>query len=229
MSIGGFTMFHFSPRAFVQLTIAGACFLAASSQSQAQAILATSTSSTAGKTNLTSKSWNDTVPGKLISAKVNDGIFAIDGMVVKVKLNYRIDKAGYMYFFVPGMGTAVVSLSPMPDSVKVKNAFDGSKLTFTAEGHRFELTSTGEIAGKNDAYIHFDHSTVALARLPRMGYGDTTQAPYEWPASRPSPMDKEAHLVQPPALPSSALPRVEDNTSTISGKPAPVASVATPQ
>jgi hypothetical protein len=221
-------MFHFSPRAFVQLTIAGACILAASSQVQAQAILATTST-----TSSSSKSWNDTVPGKLISAKVNDGIFAIDGMVVKVKLNYRIDKAGYMYFFVPGMGTAIVSLSPMPDSFKVKNAFDGSKLTFTAEGHRFELTSKDEIAGKNDAYIHFDHSTVALARLPRMGFGDTTQAPYEWPASRPSPMDKEAHLVQPPALPSSALPKIEDPTSTISGKPAPAAvpaaGAATPQ
>jgi len=225
-------MFHFSPRAFVQLTIAGACILAASSQSQAQAILAT-TSSTSNSSTANKASWNDTVPGKLISAKVNDGIFAIDGMVVKVKLNYRIDKAGYMYFFVPGMGTAIVSISPMPDSFKVKNAFDGNKLTFTAEGHRFELTSKDEIAGKNDAYIHFDHSTVALARTPRMGFGDTTQAPYEWPASRPSPMDKEAHLVQPPALPASALPKIEDPTATISGKPAPAAApaaaTATPQ
>lgn len=220
-------MFHFSPRAFVQLTIAGACILAASSQVQAQAILATT--STTSSPSSANKSWNDTVPGKLISGKVNDGIFAIDGMVVKVKLNYRIDKAGYMYFFVPGMGTAIVSISPMPDSFKVKNAFDGSKLTFTAEGHRFELTSKDEIAGKNDAYIHFDHSTIALARTPRMGFGDTTQAPYEWPASRPSPMDKEAHLVQPPALPASALPRIEDPKATVSGKAAPATATATPQ
>jgi hypothetical protein len=224
-------MFHFSPRAFVQLTIAGACILAASCQIQAQAILATSTTSTSSHSS--KASWNDTVPGKLISAKVNDGILSIDGMVVKVKLNYTIQKSAYMYFFVPGSGTAVVSLSPMPDSVKVKNAFDGSKLTFTADGHSFELTSKGEIAGKNDAYIHFDRSAVALARLPRMGFGDTTEAPYEWPASRPSAMDKEAHLVQPPALPSSALPRIEDPTATISGKPAPAAApaatTATPQ
>jgi hypothetical protein len=221
-------MFHFSPRAFVQLTIAGACFLAASSQTQAQTILATSTTSTSSIANKAQKpSWNDTVPGKLINAKVNDGVLSIDGMVVKVKLNYRIDKVGYMYFFVPGTGTAVVSLSPMPDSVKIKNAFDGSRLAFTSEGHRFELTSTGEIAGKSDVYVHFDNSTVALARTPRMGFGDTTQAPYEWPASRPSAMDKEAHLVQPPPLPASALPKVEDPTATISGKPAPATPVAT--
>lgn len=223
-------MFHFSPRAFVQLTIAGACFLAAASQIQAQTILATSTTSTSNTSGKAIKaSWNDSVPSKLINAKVNDGVLSIDGMVVKVKLNYRIEKAGYMYFFVPGTGTAIVSLSPMPDAFKVKNAFDGSKLIFTAQGHRFELTSSGEITGKNDAYIHFDQSTVALARTPRMGFGDSTQAPYEWPASRPSPMDKEAHLVQPPPLPASALPRIEDATSTISGKPAPVAATATPQ
>jgi hypothetical protein len=226
-------MFHFSPRVFVQLTIAGACLVAASGQ--AQTILATSTTSTSASsvsTKAPKASWNSSVPGKLISAKVNDGVLSIDGMVVKVKLNYRIDKVGYLYFFVPGTGTAVVSLSPMPDSVKVKNAFEGSKLTFTADGHHFELTSTGEITGKNDAYIHFDRSTVALARTPRMGFGDTTDAPYEWPASRPSAMDKEAHLVQPPALPASALPQIEDKTSTISGKEAPAVPAtasATPQ
>jgi hypothetical protein len=226
-------MFHFSPRVFVQLSIAGACFLAASSQVQAQTILATSTTSTSTTANRVSRaSWNDAVPSKLINAKVNDGILSIDGMIVKVKLNYRIDKVGYMYFFVPGTGTAVVSLSPMPDSFKVKNAFDGSKLAFTAEGHRFELTSKDDITGKNDAYVHFDQTTLALARTPKMGFGDTTEAPYEWPASKPSPMDKEAHLVQPPPLPASALPKIEDPKATISGKPAPTTratSTAIPQ
>jgi hypothetical protein len=215
--IGGSTMFHFSPSRFVQYTIAGACLLAAASQVQAQAILATSTTSTTQN----KQAWHDTIPAKLISAKVTDGILVIDGMVVKVKLNYSIDKAGYMYFFVPGTGTAVVSLSPMGDSFKVKNAFDGDKLTFTAEGHQFELTSKDGLGGKNDVYVHFDRSTMAIARTPRFGFGDTTQAPYEWPASKASAMDKEAHLVQPPALPASALPQIEDKTSTISGKPAP--------
>jgi hypothetical protein len=213
-------MFHFSPRAFVQLTVVGACCLAAAGQVQAQSILATT--STTSKSSNSNPAWHDTIPGKLISAKVRDGMFTIDGMVAKVKLNYNIASASYMYFFVPGMGTAVVSLSPMPGAVKVKNAFDGSKLTFTADGHSFELSNDGELVGKADAYVQFDRSTVALARTPRVGYGSTTQSPYVWPMSGQSAADKDAHLVQPPALPTNLLPR------TMVAAPAPVPAAATP-
>ena len=212
-------MFHFSPRVFVQLTVAGACMLAAASQVQAQAILAT-TSTTSKPTTTNQKAWHDSMPSKVMSTQIRDGIFSIDGMVAKVKLNYSVEKAGYLYFFVPGMGTAIVSLSPMPDSVKVKDAFEGHKLTFSTQGHRFELTSSGEILGKNDAYVHFDTSTVALARTPSFGFGDTMQSPYVWPLSKPSALDKEAHLVAPPPIPASAMPRTtEEDAAAAASKP----------
>jgi hypothetical protein len=208
----------------VQSSIACVCFLAASSQVQAQAILANPSinSNPSSKT-----AWHDTVPDKLISAKVHDGMLTVDGMVAKVQLNYDIDNASYMYFFVPGVGTAVISLSPLADSVKVKNAFDGSKLAFTANGHSFELTSEGDLLGKDksDAYVHFDGSTVALARTPRMGFGKTLQPPYAWPLSTVPTADKEAHLIAPPAIPASMLPAMKapkaDAQPTASGSPAP--------
>jgi hypothetical protein len=210
-------MFHFSPRVFVQLSIAGAVMLGAATQVQAQAILATtSTSSKPSKSN--QKAWHDSMPSKVMSTQIHEGMFTIDGMVAKVKLNYTVEKVGYMYFFVPGMGTAIVSLSPMPDSIKVKDAFDGHKLSFTAAGHRFELTSTSELLGKYDAYVHFDASTTALARTPSFGFGNTMQSPYVWPLAKPASLDKEAHLVQPPPMPATAMPRVmeEDESSATS-------------
>jgi len=221
-------MFHFSPRVLVQSSIACVCFLAASSQVQAQAILANPSLNA----NPSSKSaWHDTVPNKLISAKVHDGTLTIDGMIAKMELNYDIDHASYMYFFVPGVGTAVVSLSPMPDSVKVKNAFDGSTLAFTAAGHSFELTSQEELLGKNDAYVRFDASTIALARTPRMGFGKTLQSPYAWPLSTGPEVDKHAHLVIPPALPSSMMPAVKapkDAKASPSAAPTTAAPAAPP-
>jgi hypothetical protein len=186
----------------VQSSVACICFLAASSQIQAQALVANSSINS----NPSSKSaWHDTLPSKLISARVDDGVLTIDGMIAKMQLNYDIDKASYMYFFVPGVGTAVVSLSPMSDSIKVKNVFDGSTLSFTFDGHSIELTSKGDIlgSGKSDAYIHFDGSTVAIARTPRMGFGKTLQSPYVWPVSSMSADEKQSHLVDPPALPAN--------------------------
>jgi hypothetical protein len=55
--------------------------------------------------------------------------------------------------------------------------------------------------------VLLDTATVALDRYPMVGFGDTTRAPYVWPLSGISPKDTQAHLVAPPPLPSSVLPR----------------------
>jgi hypothetical protein len=166
------------------------------------------------------------MPDKLISAQIHDGVLAIDGMIAKVQLNYELQHTGYMYFFVPGMGTAVVSLAPLADAVKVKNAFDRSKLTFAAGGHTFELTSRGNLLtkdrSKTDVYVRLDRSTTAVGRYPRMGFGNTTRPPYVWPLSGPAVKDRDAHFVTPPPLPPSVLPRTL-NTATA----APVGSSPT--
>jgi len=156
---------------------------------------------------------HDTFPDALISAHVRDGVLTIDGMVAKVKLNYEIERMGYMYFFVPGVGTAVVSLGPLEGGVKVPAGFNGDKLAFAVDGHTVELSSGTNLIGKHktkaDIYVRMDTSTVALSRTPRMGYGDTTQAPYMWPLSNPELGSKErvAYVVPPPAIPKNLLPQ----------------------
>jgi hypothetical protein len=146
----------------------------------------------------------------------------IDGMVAKVQLNYNIERTGFMYFFVPGVGTAVVSMAPMADAVKVPDAFDGDKLAFAVSGHTFELSSESPLLSKRkdkdkaDIYVRLDPSTVALSHFPRMGYGNTTEAPYVWPLSAPEPRSKDAYVVTPPPMPASVLPRTVDTASAAS-------------
>jgi hypothetical protein len=214
-------MFHFSPRVSYMLTLAAGLSVASASQINAQAALssASTTSRTSNSISSTSTTWHDPMPSKLISADVHDGVLTIDGMVAKVELNYDIKKTGYMYFFVPGMGTAVVSLAPISDAFKVKNAIDGSRLTFAAGGHTFELVNKGNLLtkdkSKTDVYVRLDRSTIAVGRFPRMGFGNTTEPPYVWPLSGPAEKDKNAHFVAPPPMPASALPQ----TASVSSNP----------
>jgi hypothetical protein len=196
---------QFSQRVYSTLALVAALSMAAASQAQAQA-KAVPVSATA--------SQPSAMPDHLISARVRDGVLTIDGMVAKVQLNYDIQNTGYMYFFVPGVGTAVVSMGPLADGVKVPDAFDGEKLAFTVDGHSVELSNEGSSLlekrkGKADVYVRLDRSTVAISRYPRMGYGDTTTAPYVWPLSAASPggKDKVEYAVTPPPVPKSMLPQ----------------------
>jgi len=213
---------QFSPKVCSVLALVAALSTAAVTQAgaQAKAVPVSSTTSQPADTGST-RAWHDTMPDHLISARVRDGVLTIDGMVAKVQLNYDIQRTGYMYFFVPGVGTAVVSMAPLADGVKVPDAFDGEKLAFTVDGHSVELSNDGtslldKRKSRADVYVRLDRSTVALSRYPRMGYGDTTQAPYVWPLSGPEPTSKEkvAYVVTPPPVPKSLLPQTASSGST---------------
>ena len=205
-------MFHFSPRNSSILAIGTVICLAVAAQSQAQLLLASSSVSSQPGTAISKSNADlrDITPAKLITAQVRNGILTIDGMVAKVQLNYEIQRDGYLYFFVPGTGTAVLSLAPMPGADKVSDAFNGDRLAFAVGGHSFELTSDGNLLSrdrtKSDVYVRFDTSAVAVGRYPRMGFGNTLEAPYTWPLSAPASKDKYVHYVTPPPLPRNLLP-----------------------
>ncbi|MFP5233604.1 MAG: hypothetical protein ACLGQX_13405 [Acidobacteriota bacterium] len=162
------------------------------------------------------QAWHNTLPSRLISAQVSDGVLTVDGMVGKIDLNYLIDHAGFLYFFEPGVGTAVVSLSPLAGSEKIPNGIAGARLAFTVEGHSFELSDAKPLLSRHknkqkaDIYVRLDTSTVALSRFPQMGYGNTTESPYVWPLSAPEPVTSVKYAVTPPPMPSSVLPRTVD-------------------
>jgi hypothetical protein len=54
-------------------------------------------------------------PPKLVSVSISRGILTVDGMTVKAALNYEIKDLKYVYFYVPGIGTVVVSKDPFPE------------------------------------------------------------------------------------------------------------------
>lgn len=217
-------MRYFSPKIFTTLALVSALSVAMAGQAQAQAKLmpASSNSRSNHSSSQQDATWHDTAPEQMITAHVRNGVLTIDGMVGKVQLNYDIEKTGFMYFFVPGVGTAVVSMSPLADGVKVPDAFDGDKLAFAVGGHSFELSSEGNLLSKRkkltkaDVYVRLDSATVALGRYPRMGFGDTTEPPYVWPLSEAAPQEKVEYVVTPPPMPKSVLPRTVETASTTS-------------
>ena len=199
-------MSQFSLKVCSALTLVAALSMVGATQVEAQAKAVPVDSATTAA--------QDTMPKNLISARVRDGVLSIDGMVAKVQLNYDIQHTGYMYFFVPGVGTAVVSMDPLADGMKVPDAFDGEKLAFTVDGHSIELSNDGSSLlekrkSKADIYVRLDRSTVAISRYPRMGYGDTSAAPYVWPlsAAQTASKDKVDYVVTPPPVPKSMLPQ----------------------
>ncbi len=208
-------MFYSSPKVFSMFTLVAALSVAAAGQ--AKLVPVSSTTSQPADTG-SARGRHDNVQEHLISARVRDGVLTIDGMVAKVQLNYDIERTGYLYFFVPGVGTAVVSMAPLADGVKVPEAFDGEKLAFSVDGHSVELSSDANLLvkhkGKADVYVRLDRSAVALSRYPRMGYGDTTASPYVWPLSAPEAAGKEkvAYVVTPPPMPKSMLPQTASST-----------------
>jgi hypothetical protein len=195
----------------------------------------------ASSADTTTPAWHETAfpADKKINTKVTDGVLTVDGLVAKVQLNYDIRDAGYLYVFVPGVGTAIVSRVNTYGSEKVKNAFHGKTLAFNAGGHSFELTSATAMtegkepkapkaskSGKKDAevkevkdgpgdvYVRLDTAALNLDRYPMFGFGNTTRAPYGWPLSGPPTKDTTAHLVAPPPMPASVLPRTVASTSS---------------
>lgn len=180
------------------------------------------------------KSHVDAAPDKFISAHVRGGLLTVDGMVAKVHLNYDIKNQAYLYFFLPGSGTAVVSLSKLHDGTYEKGAIHGSTLTITAGNHTFELTCEGKFleadAEKSGVYVRFDPETTALDHFPMMGFGNNTEAPYQWPGSRSESKSdlNEAHVVAPPPVPVNLLPKTQPAKKAVPAPaPAPVVAVTT--
>ena len=158
-------------------------------------------------------------------ARVRDGVYTVDGMVAKIELNYDVDGTNFLYLFVPGIGTAVVSPTPAADALTSAASLTEGELTFTLDGHHFGLTGVRLLGGNGDVpphlYVHLDRSAWHLGRMPMVGFGNRAALPYEWPgALAPEHVDggsEESSFV--PTIPSTLLP-------SFAG-PAPAAPVST--
>jgi hypothetical protein len=145
-------------------------------------------------------------PPKTVSVSISRGTLTVDGMTVKAALNYEIKDLKYIYFYVPGIGTTVVSNDPFPGAVEQKHAFDDKTLTVTVFEHVLQLSSDNRLLGKTpeSAFVLVDKSFSVPTKFPVMGYGPIRVAPYAWPGSKGNEELKGA--VEAPPLPADLRP-----------------------
>src|ERR1700733_6849584 len=145
-------------------------------------------------------------PVKTVSVSISRGTLTVDGLTGKAALNYEIKDLKYVYFYVPVIGTTVVSKDPFPGAVEQKHAFDDKTLTVTVGEHVLQLTSDSRLLGKSPepAYVLVDKYFSAPAKFPVMGYGPIRVAPYAWPGSKQNGEEKGA--LEAPPLPADLRP-----------------------
>lgn len=158
---------------------------------------------------------------RAMDAHIVSGTLTVDGMIAKARLNYDV-RNSYIYLFVPGTGTVVVAQEKFDKAEKQEKAFRGDSLIVQAGGHLIELASQEQIAsGKGrDAWVYLDKTyQYPDQRYPVVGFGDTRNAPYNWPGSKPSPAVETGRNNAPP-IPRNLLPKMDIASSyTVVVKP----------
>jgi hypothetical protein len=145
-------------------------------------------------------------PPKTVSVSINRGTLTVDGMTGKAALNYEIKDLKYIYVYVPGIGTTIISNDPFPGAVEQKKAFDDKTLTVTVGDHVLQLASDNRLLGKTpeSAYVLVDRSFSVPTKFPVVGYGPIRVAPYAWPGSKENEVLTGA--VEAPPLPADLRP-----------------------
>lgn len=147
-------------------------------------------------------------PSHLHPLTVERGVLTVNGLTAKVNLNYQIADLRYLYIYVPGVGTTVISDAPFAGAAEQKNAFDGEVLTVNSGGNKLQLTAAHKLLGKRAAYVKFDPTFGPSSRMPVVGYGETAAAPYAWPGAL-----KEVHtLANTHPVPPSMKPILQRET-----------------
>jgi hypothetical protein len=146
-------------------------------------------------------------PPKTVSVSISRGVLTVDGLTGKAALNYEIKDLKFIYFYVPGIGTTVVSNDPFPAAVEQKHAFDDKTLTVTVGEHVLQLSSDNRLLGKapESAFVLVDKSFLVPTKFPVVGYGPIRVAPYAWPGSK-SNQDDQKGVAEAPPLPVDLRP-----------------------
>ena len=159
---------------------------------------------------------------KTVGMNVSHGTFTVDGLPGKAALNYDIKDFKYVYFYVPWIGTTIVSNSPFPGSKEQKDAFADKTLTVTVEEHTLQLSSDTRLLEKKplSAYVLIDRDYKLPTRLPVVGYGASARAPYAWPGSKDNK--------EPAGVSSAAPPIPQDLRPQLLLSPCPPGQMRTP-
>jgi hypothetical protein len=145
-------------------------------------------------------------PPKMTPLSIAAGTLTVDGWTGKARLNYDIADLKFLYLYVPGVGTTLVSQNQFPGAKEQAGAFNDKSLKITVEGHPIEVSSDKRMLGKKpqSAWVAVDRGFLLPAKFPVFGYGTTTKAPYAWPGSKEMVAAKGA--VEAPPLPPDVTP-----------------------
>jgi hypothetical protein len=146
-------------------------------------------------------------PPKTVSVSISRGTLTVDGMTGKAALNYEIKDLKYVYIYVPGVGTTIISNDPFPGAVEQKKAFDDKTLTVTVGDHVLQVASDNRLLGKKtpeSAYVLVDRSFTVPTKFPVVGYGPIRVAPYAWPGSKENAVLTGS--IEAPPLPADLRP-----------------------
>ena len=146
--------------------------------------------------------------------EIRRGVLTVDGLTAKVDLNYAIADMQFLYVYVPGVGTTVISDAPFAGATEQRNAFDGDVLTVQSGGNRLQLSAERRLLSKRSAFVKFDPTFGPSSRTPVMGYGASAAAPYEWPGAL-----KEINTVASThPVPPSMKPNLQQQTNCSAGR-----------
>jgi hypothetical protein len=128
-------------------------------------------------------------PPKLVPVNIVHGELTVDGLIAKAGLNFQITDFHYMYIWVPGLGTTVVSNHFFPGSKLEENALSDKLITVTIDNHQLQVASEQPLLpGKNrkqvkpmNLFVGLDTAYAKGGQYPELGYGDIAKAPYSWP------------------------------------------------
>ena len=145
-------------------------------------------------------------PVKTVSLSIVHGTMTVDGMIGKAALNYDIQNLHYIYIYVPGIGTTIVSNAMFPGAKEQPNAFDDKTLTVKVEDHLLQINSDARLLGSKpeSAFVAVDRSFAMHSKYPVVGYGELRVAPYAWPGAKQDHV--EQGVVKAPPLPENLRP-----------------------
>jgi hypothetical protein len=138
---------------------------------------------------------------------IQSGTLTVDGWTNKARINFNIPDLKYIYVYVPGIGTTIVSPSQFPGATEQAGAFKDNTLRVTVEGHPIELTSERTLLGRGSqkAWVAVDREFVLPTKYPTIGYGTTMQAPYVWPGSKTEGVEAGVNMKKAPPLPADMV------------------------
>jgi len=120
-------------------------------------------------------------PAKSQPLPLVDGVFYLDSFVARLAVNTDLQHKK-LYFYVPGVGVAIVSSTPFPGATEQIDGLFDNTLSVHVAHHTLRLVSDKRILkSRAPIFVRLDRTFKLDVENPVFGYGETDKPPYQWP------------------------------------------------